>query len=321
MENQFQELENKIQNLEAKYCDQIQVLEQELEGFRSNVKDAETTHNEERKRHKAEQSKSRKELREILKRLDRLEKYLRTTPSDQISLEKLHEESNSAAPASDSEEEYNDQDYGEDTEPSEVEHKSQKKKARSIQQDIADGDHKSAHSLAVSTKSHLTPEEDGVFEFLYDKYEKNPVDAGVVEINGNSFDVYEKRLLNSIVDSKWDGNHWLSQNVSNSYVKIDFIDFSVKIKKYRLRVGCSNGLGRFVSWDLEGFTKDDKKIVLDKVLDCAEITQEHPEVTISIENDVYVRSIRIMMRGKSSDRNYKMRFRNIELFGDIRFDK
>ena len=92
----------------------------------------------------------------------------------------------------------------------------------------------------------------------------------------------------------------------------------VKVKKYRIRVGCSNGLGRFSSWEIEGTTKDNKKITLDKVLNCADITQDHPEATISIENDSFIRSLKIMMRGKNTDNNYKMRFRNIEIFGEVK---
>lgn len=308
----MEDIDQRIKNLEAKYSDQVQLLEKELEEFRTNVKNAEDELVEERNRHKTEEKKLKKEVHDIRHRLEKLEAYLRSTPADQINLDKIHQ-SLSAAEASDNSADYNDQELEDGESSPDHAHKSSKKRELPNENE--------SHQSSAAVEQPITPETTGVFAYLYDKYQKNPVDAGLVELSGNSFDVYEQNLLPSLIDSKWDGNHWLSENVSNSHVVINFIDFSVKINKYRLRVGCSNGLGRFVSWDLEGSTIDEKKILLDKVVDCAEITREHPEVEIPIQNDTFVRSIKIMMRGKSTDRNYKMRFRNIEIFGEIKFDK
>lgn len=280
----MEEIDQRIQNLEAKYHDQIQLLEDSLK--------------DEQNRHEEEEKKMKKEVREIRRRLERLEAFLKQTHGDEIDLDKIHQSLSDIEKSA----EYNDQEGDDDD------------KARNL----SESDKKQSD---VPVEQPITPETTGVFAYLFDKYKQNPLSAGLVEITGNSFDVYEQNLLPSLVDEHWDGNHWLSENVSNSYVTINFINFTVKIDKYRLRVGCSNGLGRFVSWDFEGVTKDNKKVLLDKVVDCAEITREHPEIEIPIQNDTYIRSIKVMMRGKSTDRNYKMRFRNIEIFGEIQFDK
>lgn len=284
-ENQYQDIDQRVKNLEAKYSDQVQLLEHELE--------------EERNHHKTEEKKLKKEVVDIRRRLERLEAYLKSTPPDKISLDKI----NSLSEVDDKSAEYNDHELEEEEEVG------------------SESGTKSRNLENEEVQKPITPEENGVFEYLYDKYQKSPIDAGLIEITGNSFDLYEQNLLPSLVNSKWDGNHWLSENVSNSYVTINFINFSVKIDKYRLRVGCSNGLGRFVSWDFEGVTNDNKKVLLDKVADCQEITHEHPEIEKEIQNDSFIRSIKVMMRGKSTDRNYKMRFRNIEIFGEVKFDK
>ena len=139
----------------------------------------------------------------------------------------------------------------------------------------------------------------------------------MISIEGNSDNPGYETVLPEIINSKWEGTHWCSKMAENSYIKIDFKEFLVKIDKYHLKVGNSFGSYRFNSWTLMGITKDNKEIILHEVNNSSEITKSHPETTVSIHNDSFVNSIRLIMRGKNSENCFYMCMFNIELYGSI----
>lgn len=72
---------------------------------------------------------------------------------------------------------------------------------------------------------------DGIFNYLFKYYGTNPVSKGMIQITGNSRDSCEQQLLPNLIDSNWKNSWWLSSNVENSYVNIDFKGSLVSIKK------------------------------------------------------------------------------------------
>lgn len=159
----------------------------------------------------------------------------------------------------------------------------------------------------------------GIFETLFAENNGNPCKKGLIEITGNSADDDEQELLPNLIDSKWEGDHWFSKNEENSYAKVDFKKFLVKINKYRIRVGRNDGTRFFKSWVLKGIKEDNSEVVLDEVNDSGEITQNHPEIARPVGNQPFVRSILLTMKGKSTNGDHKMRMRNIEIFGYIKY--
>ncbi|KAK8886899.1 hypothetical protein M9Y10_037932 [Tritrichomonas musculus] len=157
----------------------------------------------------------------------------------------------------------------------------------------------------------------GIFHYFFETYNENPVKQGLISIEGNSDNPGYETVLPEIINSKWEGTHWCSKMAENSYIKIDFKEFLVKIDKYHLKVGNSFGSYRFNSWTLMGITKDNKEIILHEVNNSSEITKSHPETTVSIHNDSFVNSIRLIMRGKNSENCFYMCMFNIELYGSI----
>ena len=155
----------------------------------------------------------------------------------------------------------------------------------------------------------------GIFETLFAENNENPCKKGLVKITGNSNNNDEQELLPNLIDSKWNGDYWASKDVENSYVKIDFKEFLVKINKYRIRVGRTNGTSFFKSWVLKGVKVDNSEVVLDEVNNSCEITQNHPEIIRLVQNQPFIRSIQITMKGESSEDDYYMHMRNIEIFG------
>lgn len=158
----------------------------------------------------------------------------------------------------------------------------------------------------------------GIFKYLFDLYKENPVNKGLINIGGNSGDDSEKSLLPSLIDEKWTSDYWYSKNESDSYISIDFKNYFIEIYKYRLRVGRTSGSGFFSSWILKGITEDNREVILDEVNNSTEITKNHPETTRSIKNHSIVRSIKLIMKGKSNDNDFNMLMRNIELCGYIK---
>ncbi|KAK8883599.1 hypothetical protein M9Y10_042693 [Tritrichomonas musculus] len=157
----------------------------------------------------------------------------------------------------------------------------------------------------------------GVFKHFFDQNHSNPVDTALITISGNSFDSSYQKILKNIVDSSWKG-FWASENVPNSYFKIDFTKHLIRIDRYRLRVGAGYDDYSFKSWVLTGTTSDNTEVVLDEVNNSPEITSSHQEITKSTQTQPFVRAIKLTMKGKCADGGDLMEFRNIELFGILK---
>lgn len=154
----------------------------------------------------------------------------------------------------------------------------------------------------------------GIFEYLINQFKKNPIDQGIVKINALSYNGFNIKLK-KIIESNWKDDYWLSTNSDNSTITINFINSFVKIYKYRLRVGTDDGSCVFNNWILKGIKKDDQEIVIDDVQHSSEITGSHPEITKSVHNDSYFKTIKLIKKGQGIDGSYWMCLRNIELFG------
>lgn len=160
--------------------------------------------------------------------------------------------------------------------------------------------------------------QDGIFKYLFDKYKNNPVNIGLIQINGNSYYGWDKKLP-EIIDPTFD-YYWLPEERENSYFKIDFKKFSVKIDKYYLRIGNKYGQFLFKSWNLSGTTEDGQDIILDEVNNCNEITSNHPKTTISIQSNQYIISIKLTIMGKNEDNRFMFDVGNIELYGSMKYN-
>lgn len=160
----------------------------------------------------------------------------------------------------------------------------------------------------------------GIFQYLFDKHKMNPINIGLIEIKGNSFDFEEQTKLQDLIDPSWIESSWSSRNVKNSYIKIDFINSFVKINKYRLRVGWTTSKYLFKSWILRGITEEDEEIIIDEVQDSNEITREHPETTIELDKpkESFFKSIQLIIKGKNSEGEFEMLLRNIEIYGSLK---
>lgn len=158
----------------------------------------------------------------------------------------------------------------------------------------------------------------GVFKHFFDQNHSNPVDNGLITISGNSLNPSYQKKLKNIVDSSWTGDFWASEDVPNSYFKIDFTKHLIRIDRYRLRVGADYPAYYFKSWVLTGTTSDNTEVVLDEVNDSPEITSSNQEITKSTQTQPFVRSIKLTMKGKCADGRNLMEFRNIELFGILK---
>lgn len=158
----------------------------------------------------------------------------------------------------------------------------------------------------------------GVFMHFFDQNNSNPVDTGLITISGNSLNPSYQKKLKNIVDSSWTGDYWASEDVPNSYFKIDFTKHLIRIDRYRLRVGAGYPDYSFKSWVLTGTTSDNTEVVLDEVNNSPEITSSHQEITKSTQTQPFVRAIKLTMKGKCAGGRNLMEFRNIELFGILK---
>ena len=70
---------------------------------------------------------------------------------------------------------------------------------------------------------------------------------------------------------------------------------------------------------MTGITENNEEVVLDDVNNSSEIKREHPEITKATQNSSFVRSIKLTMKGKSSNDSYIMVLRNIEIYGYLKF--
>lgn len=112
---------------------------------------------------------------------------------------------------------------------------------------------------------------------MFYQFKKNPIDQGIVKINAHSYNGFNSKLK-KIIESNWKDDYWLSTNIDNSTITIDFINSFVKIYKYRLRVGIDDGSCVFNNWILKGIMKDNQEIVIDEVQNSSEINKSHPVI-------------------------------------------
>lgn len=160
----------------------------------------------------------------------------------------------------------------------------------------------------------------GIISKLFEEAKINPAKNGLIEITGNSYSSGEEKLLPNIADSNWKSTHWVSQNVENSHIKIDFKNRLVKVNKYFLRIGNTSGNYTFQNWTLKCITEDNREIVLDEVSSNKEVVENQGEITrtINIDEEPLIKSITLTMKGKMHGSNtYHMKVRNIEFYGSI----
>lgn len=163
----------------------------------------------------------------------------------------------------------------------------------------------------------------GVFQYLSAKYGANPATNNkIIKIDGNSnTDPNPSKCIHEIVNPNWI-NYWYSKYEPNSYINIDFNNFLVKIKQYRIKVGWpDNSSFLFTSWILKGKTEKNEDIILDEVNQTEKIAKDHAEATFDIQDKPFVSSIKLIMKGNHNMGNqykYAMCFRNIEIFGYIK---
>lgn len=157
--------------------------------------------------------------------------------------------------------------------------------------------------------------QNGIFQYFFDEYKVNPVNNGLIKIDGNSFGGFHVKLPN-IIDTKFINDFWCSN--SNPSFTINFKKFYVKINKYRIHVGLPVGMCYFNNWTLKGKTQDNREIILSEVTNLKEINQNHQEATIDVKDSPFVNSIQLIMNERNSCGDGAMRIRNIELFGYIK---
>lgn len=159
----------------------------------------------------------------------------------------------------------------------------------------------------------------GIFQYLFDKCGANPIEKGIISIEGNSFNPNQHSILPKLIDPKICDN-WVSEDKENSFIKINFVNSLAKIDRYKLIVGNTDKLNHFNSWTLSAITENNQEIVLDDVSNCSQIQDGQTQIIKSVSCSSFVRSIQLTMRGRSSwnDHPYRMIMRNIELFGNLK---
>lgn len=157
----------------------------------------------------------------------------------------------------------------------------------------------------------------GIFSFLFTKYGQNPVLKGLVTIEGDSDNSFNSERLPSLIDTTFSSD-WMSRRLANPKITINFSKCFVKINKYRIAIGFKGRGGIFKNWILKGVTKDDKTVILDDVNNSRQVSESNREITNSVLNDSYLKSIELQMKGDGSQ---PMLLRNIEIFGSIKIEK
>lgn len=159
----------------------------------------------------------------------------------------------------------------------------------------------------------------GIFHFLFDKYGANPIDIGILKIKAKSFNNSNEQVLSKIIDSKWTGDWWASENSPNQSLTITFTNFIARFTKYHILVGTTDGSDFFSSWILTGSTEDNRNVVISEVDNLNGISMSHPEATLPVNDISYFRSVQLTMKGKSQSNKFMLFLRNIEFYGSIKF--
>lgn len=72
--------------------------------------------------------------------------------------------------------------------------------------------------------------DNGIFKYLFEKYRLNPVENGLINIDGKSYDKDAQSMLPEILDSNYNGSYWYSKNEKHSSIKIKFNSSLVKLE-------------------------------------------------------------------------------------------
>lgn len=177
-------------------------------------------------------------------------------------------------------------------------------------------------SITKSTKKSIKKDEldctDGVFKYLFEK-NSDPISFGLVEVIGNSYSRSWESQISKIICPTFN-SYWLPEEKENRYFILNFKTFSVKITKYRLRVGNGSGDFLFKSWTLTGTNEKGKEIILDDVNNCSQITKKNPIAIIEIDSKQFVSSIKLSIKGRNEKGNLIVDVGTIELYGYMRFN-
>ncbi|MBH8561647.1 hypothetical protein I8748_05545 [Nostoc sp. CENA67] len=143
----------------------------------------------------------------------------------------------------------------------------------------------------------------------------NPYTAGLVGITGSSY--YDGSASNSDVSqlvNRVDGNGFASQNIANSWLKIDLKQRKLKPSYYSIRARQFNA-NLIKNWKFQGSNDDSNWTDLDSKTNQSVVASQW--FSLSVTSSTFYRLFRILQMGVSSSSDNILTLGEIELYGTL----
>jgi serine/threonine protein kinase len=157
---------------------------------------------------------------------------------------------------------------------------------------------------------------DGIFAHFSREYEGNILNLGIIGITGNSLSGNHSRDLRRLIEHDWKGC-WVSSNVPESWLMIDFGARTVFVSHYSLRTyHCAKGYSHLKSWILEGSIRG-RTFRLDARSDNEELNGRWKTATFQCFFPAECQAVKLKQTGPNHHGDDFLILRSIELFGDL----
>jgi hypothetical protein len=157
---------------------------------------------------------------------------------------------------------------------------------------------------------------DGIFAHFSREYEGNIVDLGIIGITGNSLSGNHAKDLRRLIEPDWKGC-WVSSNVPESWLLIDFGARTLFVSHYSLRTyHCAKGYSHLKSWTLEGSIHGGTSR-LDVRNDNEELNGRWKTATFQCLFPAECQAVKLKQTGPNHHGDDFLILRSIELFGEL----
>jgi hypothetical protein len=157
---------------------------------------------------------------------------------------------------------------------------------------------------------------DGILSFLSGECGGNVHEKGIVEVSASSI-YWSDCPLSVVVDFNSSSRGFATNNVANSWIRINFKTNRIKPTHYSIRSRTDGGGHHLRSWVVEGSNNEENWVNLDVQENNCDLTGSGAVHTFAVGNPDIFSIIRIRQTGANSDNSHYLIVKSIELFGTL----
>ena len=168
--------------------------------------------------------------------------------------------------------------------------------------------------IKIQSPEIINPLFDGIFRYLWLLNNKNPHDAGIIEVSSNDWRFNPPHCC---LDPSW-RSYFYTPDEPNSFIKFDLKTYRAKITSYAIQTNATGTGGwHLKSWVLECSTNDVDYIILDEYRGNNALNGKNNFSSFNVEKCPWFRYLKLTMTEQNHWGDYSLLMSHIELHGEL----